>query len=44
MTRRRRIPFGPVLRSREEWLRRRGLLSRGENDEELVVVRAELPR
>ncbi|USQ89551.1 class I SAM-dependent methyltransferase [Streptomyces phaeoluteigriseus] len=44
VTRRRRIPFGPVLRSREDWLRRRGLLSRGENDEELVVVRAELPR
>ncbi|MFF8190869.1 HemK2/MTQ2 family protein methyltransferase [Streptomyces bobili] len=44
VTGRRRIPFGPVLRSREEWLRRRGLLSGGENDEELVVVRAELPR
>ncbi|MEV4230145.1 methyltransferase, partial [Streptomyces bobili] len=44
VTRRRRIAFGPVLRSREEWLRRRGLLSGGENNEELVVVRAELPR
>ncbi|MCF4136098.1 methyltransferase [Streptomyces sp. Tue 6430] len=44
VTRRRRIPFGPVLRSREEWLRRRGLLSGDENNEELVVVRAELPR
>jgi release factor glutamine methyltransferase len=44
VTRRRRIPFGPVLRSRQEWLRRRGLLSGGENNEELVVVRAELPR
>ncbi|MFH9861541.1 HemK2/MTQ2 family protein methyltransferase [Streptomyces sp. NPDC017202] len=44
VTRRRRIPFGPVLRSREEWLRRRGLLSGDEDNEELVVVRAELPR
>ncbi|MFJ4621740.1 HemK2/MTQ2 family protein methyltransferase [Streptomyces sp. NPDC088812] len=44
VTRRRRIPFGPVLRSRADWLRERGLLSAGENDEELVVVRAELPR
>ncbi|MFE9675526.1 HemK2/MTQ2 family protein methyltransferase [Streptomyces sp. NPDC006259] len=44
VTRRRRIPFGPVLRSREQWLRHRGLLSADENNEELVVVRAELPR
>ncbi|MFF3846758.1 HemK2/MTQ2 family protein methyltransferase [Streptomyces sp. NPDC002328] len=43
VTRRRRIPFGPVLRSRADWLRRRGLLSADEDDEELVVVRAELP-
>ncbi|GKQ35044.1 HemK2/MTQ2 family protein methyltransferase [Streptomyces sp. A012304] len=43
VTRRRRIPFGPVLRSRKEWLRGRGLLSDDENSEELVVVRAELP-
>ncbi|MEU0676443.1 HemK2/MTQ2 family protein methyltransferase [Streptomyces sp. NPDC006172] len=43
VTRRRRIPFGPVLRSRADWLRRRGLLSADEHDEELVVVRAELP-
>ncbi len=43
VTRRRRIPLGPVLRSREGWLRQRGLLSAGEHDEELVVVRAELP-
>lgn len=41
--RRRRIPFGPVLRSRERWLRDRGLLSADDNNEELVVVRAELP-
>ncbi|MFF8970070.1 HemK2/MTQ2 family protein methyltransferase [Streptomyces sp. NPDC014995] len=43
VTRRRRIPFGPVLRSREEWLRECGLLSTDEDNEELVVVRAELP-
>ncbi|GAB2872192.1 methyltransferase [Streptomyces deserti] len=43
VTRRRRIAFGPVLRGREHWLRERGLLSAAENEEELVVVRAELP-
>ncbi|MFD8521300.1 HemK2/MTQ2 family protein methyltransferase [Streptomyces capillispiralis] len=43
VTRRRRIAFGPVLRSRERWLRERGLLTATENREELVVVRAELP-
>lgn len=41
--RRRRISLGPVLRGRERWLRQRGLLSPTENEEELVVVRAELP-
>jgi release factor glutamine methyltransferase len=43
VTRRRVIPFGPVLRSREGWLRERGLLSAPDQREELVVVRAELP-
>ncbi|MFB7934211.1 HemK2/MTQ2 family protein methyltransferase [Streptomyces sp. NPDC056039] len=43
VTRRHRIAFGPVLRGRERWLRGRGLLSAAENEEELVVVRAELP-
>ncbi|WP_437049661.1 HemK2/MTQ2 family protein methyltransferase [Streptomyces sp. enrichment culture] len=43
VTRRQRISFGPVLRSREGWLRQRGLLSAADNKEELVVVRAELP-
>ncbi|CAL9341988.1 Release factor glutamine methyltransferase [Streptomyces sp. enrichment culture] len=43
VTRRRHITFGPVLRSRERWLRERSLLGPGENREELVVVRAELP-
>jgi release factor glutamine methyltransferase len=46
VTRRHRIAFGPVLRTREDWLRRRGLLSAddgADEKEELVVVRAELP-
>ncbi|WP_395574803.1 HemK2/MTQ2 family protein methyltransferase [Streptomyces sp. BK79] len=43
VTRRQRIAFGPVVRGREPWLRRRGLLSGTDNEEELVVVRAELP-
>lgn len=43
VTRRRLIPLGPVLRSRERWLRGRGLLSATDQREELVVVRAELP-
>jgi release factor glutamine methyltransferase len=34
-----RIPFGPVLRARAPWLRRRGLMGE-ENREELVVIRA----
>ncbi|MFJ6730161.1 HemK2/MTQ2 family protein methyltransferase [Streptomyces sp. NPDC091281] len=44
VTRRCRVPLGPVLRSREEWLRARGLLRADEENEELVVVRAELVR
>ncbi|WP_430383603.1 HemK2/MTQ2 family protein methyltransferase [Streptomyces sp. P10-4] len=43
VVRRRWIPFGPVLRSREDWLRRRGLLAPAEDREELVVIRAEQP-
>lgn len=35
-----RVPFGPVLRSREDWLRAEGLLTPDQQDEELVVVRA----
>jgi release factor glutamine methyltransferase len=38
------ITFGPVLRARQAWLRARGLLSRGDEKEELVVIRAERPR
>ncbi len=44
VTLRRRVPFGPVLRERSAWLRERGLLPADEEREELVVVRAELPR
>ncbi|MFF7857301.1 HemK2/MTQ2 family protein methyltransferase [Streptomyces sp. NPDC007904] len=43
VTRRRHIAFGPVLRTRERWLREQGLLSAAEDKEELVVIRAELP-
>ncbi|MER6709368.1 HemK2/MTQ2 family protein methyltransferase [Streptomyces fumanus] len=43
VTRRQRIAFGPVVRGREGWLRHRGLLSATDNEEELVVVRAERP-
>ncbi|MEV5520820.1 HemK2/MTQ2 family protein methyltransferase [Streptomyces sp. S-9] len=43
VTQRRRIAFGPVLRTRVEWLRERGLLSPDESEEELVVIRAERP-
>ncbi|KOT40747.1 methyltransferase [Streptomyces caelestis] len=41
--RRRRIAFGPVVRGRQRWLRERGLLSVTDDEEELVVIRAELP-
>ncbi|MET9800887.1 HemK2/MTQ2 family protein methyltransferase [Streptomyces sp. NPDC006368] len=35
------VPFGPVLRSRLEWLRSRGLIAQDTDTEELVVIRAE---
>ncbi|MEV7194537.1 HemK2/MTQ2 family protein methyltransferase [Streptomyces sp. NPDC093510] len=35
------IPFGPVMRAREAWLRRRRLIADDETSEELVVIRAE---
>ncbi|MEU0005160.1 HemK2/MTQ2 family protein methyltransferase [Streptomyces sp. NPDC006314] len=44
VVRRRWIAFGPVLRSREGWLRRRGLLKASDDREELVVIRAERVR
>ncbi|MER6038637.1 MULTISPECIES: HemK2/MTQ2 family protein methyltransferase [unclassified Streptomyces] len=43
VVRRRWIEFGPVLRSREDWLRRSGLLTAADDKEELVVIRAERP-
>ncbi|MET8246494.1 HemK2/MTQ2 family protein methyltransferase [Streptomyces sp. NPDC005202] len=43
VVRRRWIAFGPVLRARQGWLRERGLLSAGDEKEELVVIRAERP-
>lgn len=33
------IPFGPVMRSREAWLRAEGLIGPGDNTETLVVIR-----
>ena len=38
---RRTVAFGPVMRERAEWLARRGLIDRGQEHEELVVVRAD---
>jgi len=35
------VPFGPVLRAREAWLRERGLLQPYDDREELVIIRAE---
>nr|WP_031517823.1 HemK2/MTQ2 family protein methyltransferase [Streptomyces sp. NRRL F-5123] len=36
-----RVPLGPVLRSRLPWLRASGLLAEADDQEELVVIRAE---
>ncbi|GAA0289292.1 methyltransferase [Streptomyces polychromogenes] len=40
VTERIRVPWGPVLRSRRAWLREAGLAGDGDEQEELVVVRA----
>ena len=40
VTERRYVPFGPVLRSRMDWLRGLGMISPGDDKEELVVIRA----
>ena len=40
---RQRIPFGPVMTSRAEWLERTGRLTPGRRDEDIVVVRADKP-
>jgi release factor glutamine methyltransferase len=37
------IPFGPVLRSRTEFLEREGLIEPGQRHEDLVVIRADRP-
>ncbi|RMI30384.1 methyltransferase domain-containing protein [Nocardia stercoris] len=36
----RRVPFGPVLRSRRAWLTSRGLIAAADTGEDLVVIRA----
>lgn len=36
------VPWGPVLRSRRDWLERRGLVDPAAEREELVVIRARL--
>jgi release factor glutamine methyltransferase len=38
---RRTQPFGPVLTARAAWLERRGFLTPGQHEEELVVIRAD---
>lgn len=38
-----RVPFGPVMTERLAYLRSSGLLEVGEEDEELVVIRADRP-
>jgi len=43
VTDRRFVPFGPVMRERAAWLEMRGLIERGQEKEELVVIRAERP-
>ncbi|MFD3539149.1 HemK2/MTQ2 family protein methyltransferase [Streptomyces sp. NPDC058662] len=35
------VPWGPVLRSRRDWLERRGLAAEAEEWEELVIIRAQ---
>jgi release factor glutamine methyltransferase len=40
---RRELAFGPVMRRRADFLRRRSLIDHGDGSEELVVVRAEAP-
>jgi release factor glutamine methyltransferase len=37
------IPFGPVLNSRAEWLEETGRLDPGRREEELLVIRADMP-
>ncbi|MGW0522926.1 HemK2/MTQ2 family protein methyltransferase [Crossiella sp. NPDC003009] len=39
-----RIPYGPVMRERADWLVRNGFADPGEDEEELVVIRADRTR
>jgi release factor glutamine methyltransferase len=38
-----RQPFGPVMRARARWFEDRGLIERGQREEELVVIRGVRP-
>jgi release factor glutamine methyltransferase len=38
---RERIPFGPVMHGRAEFLERQGLIEPGQRHEDLVVIRAD---
>ncbi|OBK31103.1 methylase [Mycobacterium asiaticum] len=38
-----RIPFGPVLTARAQWLEETGQIARGCREEEIVVIRADKP-
>jgi release factor glutamine methyltransferase len=40
---RQRVPFGPVLTARASWLEDVGRLEPGRREEELLVVRADVP-
>lgn len=41
ITQREYVPWGPVLRSRRAWLQKQGLAAFGEDQEELVIIRAQ---
>lgn len=43
VTERASVPWGPVLRSRRAWLHQQGLAQDGDEQEELVIVRAQCP-
>jgi release factor glutamine methyltransferase len=35
-----KVPFGPVMKRRARWLQQQGYIRKGQQDEELVVIRA----
>ncbi|MFG2972201.1 hypothetical protein ACGFYY_04225 [Streptomyces sp. NPDC048331] len=41
VTERASVPWGPVLRSRRAWLQEQGLAEENDDQEELVIVRAQ---